>query len=58
MLNADTQKKLDVAAAVLLRLADELREAGDLDGALAAGDAADATLMVLDLDVLRARAGA
>ncbi len=58
MLNRAMQAKLATAAGELLRLVDDLREAGDLDGALAAGDAADSLMLVLDLDSLRARAGA
>jgi hypothetical protein len=58
MLNRETQQKLHAAAAELLRLVEDLREGGDLDGALAASDAADATMVLLDLDSLRTRAGA
>lgn len=58
MMNCDKLAQLDATAAMLVRLADELREAGDLDGALAASDAADATMVLLDLHTLKARAGA
>lgn len=58
MLTFKTQAVLNAAAAELLRLADDLREAGDLDGALAASDAADAAMILLDLHALRKRAGA
>ncbi|WP_187278362.1 hypothetical protein [Methylobacterium sp. WL64] len=58
MLKRDTQQKLNAAAAELVRLVEELNRDGDRDGALAASDAADAIMVVLDLDVLRARAGA
>lgn len=58
MMNRDKLAQLDAAAAMLVRLADELREAGDLDGALAASDAADAAMVLLDLHALKARAGA
>ncbi|XYD07079.1 hypothetical protein R1A27_18155 [Methylobacterium sp. NMS12] len=50
--------KLDDAASRLLRLVDEHTGVGDQDAALAASDAADAVMAVLDLDGLRARAGA
>lgn len=58
MLNRDTTAQLDTTAATLLRLVDELQEAGDRDGALAASDAADAMLVLLDLHVLKDRARA
>ncbi|MET3410807.1 hypothetical protein [Methylobacterium sp. 1030] len=58
MMNRDKLVLLDATTAMLLRLADELREAGDLDGALAASDAAEAAMVLLDLDTLRARVGA
>ena len=58
MLNRDTLVQIDATAAMLLRLSDELHEAGDRDGALAASDAADAMLVLLDLHVLKDRAGA
>lgn len=58
MLNRDTTAQLDTTAAMLLRLVDELHEAGDRDGALAASDAADAMLVLLDLHVLKDRAWA
>lgn len=58
MVDCESLKALDATAARLLRLVDERHEAGDRAGALAAADAADALLLLLDLDGLRARAEA
>ena len=57
MLDRETLVSLDAVAARLLRLADERADAGDEAGALAATDAADGALALLDLDWWRCREG-
>ena len=57
MLDSETKTKLDVMAAMLIRLADERMEAGDRAGALSASDAADAVMALLDLDGARLHEG-
>lgn len=57
MLDRDVVVSLDSVAADLLRIMEERKATGDREGMLAASDAADALLVLLDLDALRLRAG-
>lgn len=57
MLDRDVVVSLDSVAADLLRIMEERKAAGDREGMLVASDAADALLVLLDLDALRLRAG-
>ena len=58
MLNHDTIVQLDTTAAMLLRLADQLGLDADMEGSLAATEAADAVMALLDMHVSRDRAAA